>query len=864
MASKAMLASGGAVTLSRVPLPQLHRCFPAIDASVVTGINAPAGFGKTAALHQLREMFDATGRPVLSLTAGHDPRGSGADIVRRAARHLDRADRPVLIVDDAHLLLSDRLSGLAKLIGSTGDDTTIVIAARHRVDVPCSRWRAAGRVVDIDADRLRFAAAETVQLLAARTGGPVDVDWAHYVQEQSGGWPAGIALAAVAHRATGRWATMNVGPFTRDWQRLVDAFFAEEVLPSLDSTQLDTIQRLAILPTLAAGTASDILNEHALSTLETMAACGLFVVRATDGAGFAIDPTFRRMLSQRFMDREPAAFVAIHREVADRLATRNEPGAAIDVAQGSGDHDLLAATLERVAERMCYAGAVERVVALASAMDQETLCRSPSVLMCLAWWWMRALDVPVAGRLLREAEAAIDAVEIGTLRSLHEPAYLRLLLRHRQAMLFGARDDLVAAEAAADRLLRDLGDDHPYLSCTMLAQLMTARREFFHLPDALRMEADTRRATARAGSRFAAIALQTSVAPTLALQGRTATAKAMLEQAVDLATQFGGVQSGLSALPALPLAELCYDLGDIERADALVGQSLPAVRAFLHLDQLFPGHLVRARVLAAGGRIEEALRAIDEAHLVALECGLPRMRKLAMSAQVELFLRQGQPRRAEQAYRVIVPDIDVEPMPPMRPTRCQEAVALAWLRLQLRYAKPAIVRRVAQRWREVVWRANSLRSVVQFELILTQASALDGQLREARRHLRDALTIAAEPGWTRLFLDEGGIVTELLCATYRDGGPGDAPADRLAARLLGDIGEGHRDAVIEGTSDRLARREIEVLELVGNGLLNREVGERLGLTEGTVKWYMQQIYDKLGVRRRPQAVTRARLLGLIG
>ena len=59
-------------------------------------------------------------------------------------------------------------------------------------------------------------------------------------------------------------------------------------------------------------------------------------------------------------------------------------------------------------------------------------------------------------------------------------------------------------------------------------------------------------------------------------------------------------------------------------------------------------------------------------------------------------------------------------------------------------------------------------------------------------------------------------------------------------------------------------RELEILSLVASGLRNREIGERLGLTEGTVKWYMQQIYDKLGVRRRPQAVIRARHFGLIG
>jgi LuxR family maltose regulon positive regulatory protein len=46
-------------------------------------------------------------------------------------------------------------------------------------------------------------------------------------------------------------------------------------------------------------------------------------------------------------------------------------------------------------------------------------------------------------------------------------------------------------------------------------------------------------------------------------------------------------------------------------------------------------------------------------------------------------------------------------------------------------------------------------------------------------------------------------------------------------------------------------------------MLNRQIGEQLGLTEGTVKWYLQQVYDKVGIRNRKQVVARARKLGLI-
>ena len=62
---------------------------------------------------------------------------------------------------------------------------------------------------------------------------------------------------------------------------------------------------------------------------------------------------------------------------------------------------------------------------------------------------------------------------------------------------------------------------------------------------------------------------------------------------------------------------------------------------------------------------------------------------------------------------------------------------------------------------------------------------------------------------------------------------------------------------------RLSSRELEILVLAGSGMLNKRISQRLGLTEGTVKWYLQQVFDKLGVRDRGRAAARARQLGLI-
>ena len=58
-------------------------------------------------------------------------------------------------------------------------------------------------------------------------------------------------------------------------------------------------------------------------------------------------------------------------------------------------------------------------------------------------------------------------------------------------------------------------------------------------------------------------------------------------------------------------------------------------------------------------------------------------------------------------------------------------------------------------------------------------------------------------------------------------------------------------------------REHEILGLIAEGLSNREIGERLFVSENTVKTHSSRLFDKLGVNRRVQAVSKGRELGLI-
>jgi NarL family two-component system response regulator LiaR len=61
----------------------------------------------------------------------------------------------------------------------------------------------------------------------------------------------------------------------------------------------------------------------------------------------------------------------------------------------------------------------------------------------------------------------------------------------------------------------------------------------------------------------------------------------------------------------------------------------------------------------------------------------------------------------------------------------------------------------------------------------------------------------------------------------------------------------------------ITRRELEILELIGRGLSNREIAEKLCVSENTVKTHSSRVFDKLGARRRTQAVQFGKEFGLL-
>jgi len=142
---------------------------------------------------------------------------------------------------------------------------------------------------------------------------------------------------------------------------------------------------------------------------------------------------------------------------------------------------------------------------------------------------------------------------------------------------------------------------------------------------------------------------------------------------------------------------------------------------------------------------------------------------------------------------------------------------------------------------------------------------------EAVSLLGEAMEIGEREGFVRLFVDEGPPMARLLREAAAAGLHreyclrllGAFSTDATGAGRGAPAPHGGRPAGVSGLADPLSKRELELLERLAEGLSNQDIAERLFLSPLTVKVHVRNIYSKLDVSSRTQAVARARMLGIL-
>ena len=298
----------------------------------------------------------------------------------------------------------------------------------------------------------------------------------------------------------------------------------------------------------------------------------------------------------------------------------------------------------------------------------------------------------------------------------------------------------------------------------------------------------------------------------------------------------------------LGLARICYEWNDVDVAEQHGQQSVQLARQFEDaVDRIVACEVFLARLNLARGDVAAATAALAEASQSVRQHNFVHQMPEVADAQVLTLLDQGNLVAAAhlaQTYELPISQARVHL------ARGDTSTALATLSTLRRRAE-------AKGWADVRLKVLVLQAVAYHAL---------GEKDNAVQLLGDALSLAEPGGFVRTFVDEGTPMARLLAEAAARGIMPDYTGKLLAAF------EAHKSEdesysppapTAQPLIEPLSQRELEVLQLIAQGLSNREISERLFLALSTVKGHNRKIFGKLLVQRRTEAIVRARELGLL-
>lgn len=745
----------------------------------------------------------------------------------------------VLVLDDYHVIAATSVDeALGFLLEHLPPTVHVILSSREDPPLPLARLRSRGQLDELRAMDLRFTAAEAAEFLGAVMGLALAPDDVAALEGRTEGWIAGLQMAAISLRGHA-----DAGAFIQSFtgsHRFVMDYLVEEVLHQQPAHVQAFLVRTSILDRLSGPLCDAVLLSPpgtSQATLAHIERANLFLVPLDDERRwYRYHHLFAELLRQRL---KPGFGEDEVTQLHARASVWSEAqGLAIEAFRhAAAAHDFARA------ERLIDGGGMPLQVRGGGAAIRAWLATLPMTAFDArpSLWVTAAATAMYGGQhdgvepKLLAAEAALRDMpaDDDELRAL--PGRIALL----RATLALMRSEADALGDHAARALAHLppGDAPGRITAIWLlgcahqirGERAEARRSFEQAVEAGRAHAGFLYAIA------AAINLALLHESDTRLDLAAATYRRALAQ-VDEASRAIGSQAHLG------LARIAYECDDLAAADAHGRQYAELTGQLESIESLaaYASFLSRLRVTRGDG--PGAVAILDEVEDTISARGYGFQAPRLAAARASALLRLGRP--AAAAAMLEAYDLPL--------WHAKVALAMGDPGQALVRLEPFRRRADAHAWHDDRLAAR---------IVAALAHHARGEAEAAIATLSEALQLAEPGDLIRTFLDEGAPMARLL---------GDAAARATLPPIARRVLQGFDGAPPAPTgvpplqeAEALSEREREVLRFIAQGLSNHEIGQRLHLALSTVKGHNMRIFEKLQVRRRTEAVARARELGLV-
>jgi len=848
----------------------------------LTLISAPAGFGKTTLLSEwvagcekpaawlsldegdndptrflaylvaaLQTIAPNIGEGVLGVLQSPQPPPTES-ILTALLNEIDTVpDDFVLVLDDYHVIDGSAVDeALSFVLEHLPPGMHLVIATREDPHLPLARLRGRGQLSEVRADDLRFTPDEAAEFLNQVMGLKLSAEDIAALETRTEGWIAGLQMAALSMQGLAD-TTSFIKSFTGTHHYVLD-YLVEEVLKQQPESIQTFLLRTSILGRLCGPLCDAVVLDPAVSGQETLVyleRANLFLVPLdNERRWYRYHHLFADLLRQRLHHSDTSSTGNEARDVAElhiRASMWCEDNGleveAFQHAAAADDVERAARLVEGEGMPLHFRGAVAPVLSWLESLSTTELDAMPSLWVMYASAMLFVSQTTGVEEKLQAAEEALqDAAPDDKTRDLigHIAAI--------RATLAVIQQDVETIIAQSRRALEYLHPDNlPVRTATT-----------WTLGNAYQLQGD-RAAASQAYSEAIAIseAIGHSIITIMATTGLGEVQEA--ENQLHLAAQTYRRVLQLAGDPPLPvaceahlgLARIAYEWDDLDAAQKHGQQGVQLARQIENADRFVACEVFLARLKLAQGDVDGAADVLDAAGQSVRQHNFVHRIPDVAGAQVLTLLHQGNLAAAAQlaqSHQLPISQARVHLAKGDSPT------ALAVLEPLRRQAD-------AMGW------ADERLKVMVLQAVAHQAH---GENNEAVQLLGDALAQAELGGFIRIFVDEGIPMAQLLSEAAAHGIMLDYTGKLLAAfeaeaQMSEDRSYLPSAPPAQSLTEPLSQRELEVLQLIAQGLSNREISERLYLALDTVKGHNRRIYGKLLVQRRTEAVAKARSLGIL-
>ena len=783
----------------------------------------------------------------------------------------------VLILDDYHVIDSQPIDhALAFLLDHLPPQMHLVIVSREDPHLPLARLRARGHLTELRAADLRFTDLEAAEFLNQVMGLNLQATDVAALESRTEGWIAGLQLAAISMQGQ-HDPTRFIESFTGSHHFVLD-YLIEEVLRQQSEAVKTFLLRSSILDRMCGPLCDAVLPDSAISGQEALAylqRANLFLVPLdNERRWYRYHHLFVDVLRQRAVSAIGSANMAeLHARASRWYESNGYQAEAFHHACAAGDLEQAANLAERAWQGMDNTFQLTAWLGWVKKLPEALIRTRPMLSVEVALALVNIGELDSVESRLRDAEHWLDVTKETRAQSAvssevppgADEARLRVLrtmialARTQHAQIRGD----VAGTVKYAELTLELAPEDDHLRRSQATVTLGLTHWVSGDLEAARKALVAWITSMQAiGNPVFAAATTYAVADILIAQGRLREAVSTYQQQLA-AVHDEHLQPAMAHLH-LGLALTHHEMGDKEAAAAHLLRSTELGERSTLIDWPHRWHLAQARLKESAGDLDAALEHLDAAKRLYVMNPVPDARPVE-AFQARIYVRQGRMSKALDW----VHERGLSGADDLSYLREFEHMTLARVLLatyQQDQANHALHEALGLLERLLQSAEASGRTCSVIEILVLQALAHEarGSIPLALVSLERALTLAEPQGYVRLFVDEGPPMARLL---YEALAAGIAPD--YVRRLLASCSAAQTPplAILQASGaefvEPLSERELEVLQLVAEGLNNQEIGTRLFLSPHTVKVHTRNIYAKLGVHNRTQAAVRARLLGLL-